>query len=152
MSDDLFPPETAPLFGASRRAQCVVCSRVALLPYPTIELCGPCIDDEEAQLVRAQRDYDDLAEQISIASQEWFAMVIEMPIEQTERWLRIVTAVMLGEDLHRIVLRRYAAALPEPYHAGLLRWRAETALHDSSLQHYREIISEYARLREVRGG
>ena len=97
MSDDLFPPETAPMFGASRRAQCVVCSRVALLPYPNVELGGPCIDDEEAQLLRAQRGYDDLAEQINIASQEWFAMVVEMPIEQTERWLRIVTAIMLGE-------------------------------------------------------
>ena len=152
MSDDLFPPETAPMFGASRRAQCVVCSRVALLPYPNVELCGPCIDDEEAQQLRAQRGYDDLAEQINIASQEWFAMVIEMPIEQTERWLRIVTAIMLGEDLHRIAatLRRYPVL--QPYHAGLLRWRAETALHDSSLQHYREIISEYGRLREVRGG
>ena len=59
---------------------------------------------------------------------------------------------MLGEDLHRIAatLRRYPVL--QPYHAGLLRWRAETALHDSSLWRYRTIIAEYGKLQEVRGG
>ena len=150
--DDLFPPETAPMFGASRRAQCVVCSRVALLPYPTVDLCEPCIDDEDAQLARAVRDRASLIAEINHASQAWFAIVCEMPVEHTARWLRVVSALMLGEDLDRVAatMRRYPVL--QAYHDGLTRWRAETALHDSALWRYRHIIAAYATLQEVRGG
>jgi len=140
------------MFGASRRAKCLVCNRVALLSYPNVELCNPCIDDEQAQVARAQRKLSEHDDDIRAASQEWFDLVVTMPPEHTARWLNIVTAIMLGEDLDRVAatLRRYPVL--QPYHDGLTTWRCMAALYDPLMSGYRKIIEQYAKLREVRGG